>query len=465
MVRNGFLQALQVVSSIVLAQAITPTDYGAFAVAAALVGFARSVGDLGLGQSMLVRREMNEADLSTCAAVVLFTSISVGSLVTVAALGINAGLLSGTSAALLTAAYAGTLVVDAFRFGPIVRLSRTLRFREVAVATTAEALASYAIQIALLLLGLGIWALVLGGYARSIVGVIVYARLAGPIVRPRVGARLRTLVAEGAPYQGPIVLTSALGALLPLIVAAALSPRDLGLWAWSTILAVPVAQALVTIQSVLVPSLARLYEQYRDQFQDACDRSARLVALIAGACAGALFGLAPAVVEQIFGARWTGATGAVQATVLGVVPFALFQFLSAILASRGQAALRFKCALIASFASLASIYPLMDIAGVTGAAVASAVVGPGVDAVLLAYFAKVPLRRAGSNALIALVSIGAISLLAARGADSPAGLALASLSTGVAALMLIWMIDRTVLSYAWSLLRKQRPDQPAKSAS
>jgi O-antigen/teichoic acid export membrane protein len=460
--RNGFVQGLQVVSSIVLAQAITPNEYGAFAIAAALVGFARAIGDLGLGQSLVVNREFDERDLRTAAAIVLSTSISVGALVALAGVTIDAGLLSGANAAALTAAYAGTLVVDALRFGPIVRLMRALRFREIALATTAEALAGYALQVLLLLCGLGVWALVLGGYARSITGVLVYAHLGGPIARPQLGDRTRALLREGLPYQGPIVLMAALGVLLPLIVAADLGARDLGLWAWSTILAVPVAQALITIQSVLLPSLARLHGQYRDQFQAACDRSARLIALLAAAGAAALFGLAPELVEQIFGAKWIPATNAVQVTLLGIVPLALLQLLSAVLASQGQAAVRLRCALIASLVSLAVIYPLMRLAGITGAAIASAVVWPTADVLLLARVAHVPLRRTGLNIVTTLGSVGAVSLLLGRVADTPTRLAGACIAVVMAALVLAWVIDRSVLRYAWSLLRK--PDAGASTA-
>jgi O-antigen/teichoic acid export membrane protein len=345
-----------------------------------------------------------------------------------------------------------------------VRLSRALRFREIAVATTAESLAGYVAQVVLLLFGFGVWALVIGAYVRSITGVLAYARLGGPIARPHLGPLARSLVREGLPYQGPIVLIGALGALLPLIVAAALGAHDLGLWAWSTILAVPVAQALITIQGVLLPSLARLYGQYRSQFLKACDHTARLISLLAATGAAAVFGLAPELVAQIFGERWIGATGAVQVTVLGIVPLAILQLLSAVLAARGQAGVRLRCAVIASLVTLALIYPLMHVAGVTGAAVASALIWPTADVLLLARPAEVPLRRAGINVLAALVSIGAISVLLGRVADTPLTLGAACAATAVAALALVWAIDRPVLRYAWSLLRKPAVTAPAADA-
>ena len=458
--RNGMLQGLQVVSSIVLAQAITPNDYGAFTIAATLVGLARSVGDLGLSQSLVVHRECDERDLSTSAAIVLFSSISIGSVVALAGVAVNASLLSGTGPAALTAVYAGTLCVDALRLGPIVRLTRALRFRDIAVATTAESLAGYILQVVFLLYGLGVWALVIGAYARSATGVLVYARLGGSIVRPQLGGRVRHLLLEGLSYQGPLLMDGAVGALFPLVVAAALSARELGLWAWSTIFAVPLVQAMLTIQSVLLPSLARLYGQYRAQFLEACERSARLIGLVAAAAVGGVFGLAPEIVAQVFGARWSGATGAVQVTLLGIVPLAILQFLSATLASRGQARVRLRCAFVAAGTTLAFMYPLIRLAGVTGAALASAVVGPTVDAVLLARHAEVPLRRAGFNIFAALASIGSISLVLGRAADTPVRLALACLVMTIMALALMWAVDRTVLRYAWSLLATARATAP-----
>ncbi|MGI8801372.1 MAG: oligosaccharide flippase family protein [Solirubrobacteraceae bacterium] len=459
--RNGFLQALQVVSSIVLAQAIVPSEYGAFTVAATLVGLARAVGDLGLSQSLVVRQDFDEKDLGTSAAIVLASSISIGSLVGLAGVAISLGLLSGVGSAALTAVYAGTLVVDALRLGPIVRLTRMLRFRQIAMATMLESLAGYVVQIVLLLSGLGVWALVLGAYARSIIGLVAYVKLGGPIARPRGGDRMRALLRDGVPYQGPLLLDGLQGAVVPLVVVGALGAHALGLWAWSTILAVPLAQALITLQSVLLPSLARLYGQYRAQFLEASERSVRLIALLAAAAAGSLFGLAPDLVRHLFGVRWVGATGAVQVTLLGIVPLAMLQFLSANLASRRRAGVRFRCALVASGATLLLIYPLMLVAGVTGAALAVAIVGPSLDAALLAHWAQLPLRRATRNIILALTSIGAISLLLGRGADTPVSLGVACLATAVAAVALVWLIDRSVLRYAWSLLRNRTAAAPA----
>lgn len=450
--RNGLLQGLQVASSIVLAQAITPNDYGAFAVAATLVGMARAVGDLGLSQSLVVRPDFHERDLSASAAIVLASAVCLGAVVALAGVAVNAGLLSGAGPPGLAAAYAGTLVIDAMRLGPIVRLTRALRFRDIAVATTAEAVATYAVQVALLLSGFGLWALVVAQYARAITGVLVYRRLGGPIARPRKG-RLRHLVIDAVPYQGPVILGGVVGALLPLLVAAQLDARGLGLWAWSTIISVPLAAALVTIQSVLVPSLARLHGQYGGRFAQAADRSARLIAVAAGAGAGGAIGLAPDIVAQIFGARWVDATGAVQVALLGLLPLALSQLLSAAMQARGRAVPRLRCALVASVVTLVAVFPLMLLAGVTGAAVASAVIGPAVDALLLARIAAIPLRRATVDGIVALAAVGSASWLLGSAVDTGPELAAACPAIALVAAALMWAIDRSVLRYAVSLLR------------
>jgi PST family polysaccharide transporter len=452
--RNGLVQGLQIVSSLVLARALTPGSYGAFAVASTLVGLGGSIGDLGLGQSLVVHEECDERDLSTSAAIVMPSTVAVVVLLGLAGIAIHGTLLSASSPSLLTAAYAGTLVPAALQLAPTVRLTRALKFRQIGVITTSSILTGYVVQVALLLAGLGVWALVLGTYANVLVSLLISVRLGGPIARPRVGDRLRYLVRDGLPYRGPIILAGALGVALPLIVAAVLGQHRLGLWAWSTILAAPVIAVTTIIQSVLVPTLARLYGQYRDQFLMTCDRAARLIALIAAGAAAALVGLAPEIVRQVFGARWIGATGAVQVTLVGIVPMAFMQFISAVVVVRERARTRFTCSLVASAVALAMAYPLMEWAGVTGAAVTSALVFPVVDCVLLARYAGAPLRRATVNVVTVMVGIGAVSVTLNRFATTPAALAAMSAATGVATLAFLWIVDRTTLVYASSFLRK-----------
>lgn len=451
-VRNGLLQGLQVVSSIVLAHALTPNNYGALAIATTFVGLARAVGDLGLSESLVVRSDFEERDLSTSSVVVISTAISVGSLVAFAGVAVNAGLLSGSGPPLLAGAYAGTLLIDAMRLGPIVRLTRALKFKDIAKASTVEAVVPTFVLVPLLLAGVGLWAVIIAQYARAITGVLAYRRLGGPIARPRRGGR-RGLVRHALPYQGPVILGGLVGVLLPLIVAAELDARGLGLWAWSTILAVPIAAALVTIQSVLLPSLARLYGQYQDRFSQAVDRAARLIAVAAGGGAGAIIGLAPEIIKQIFGPKWIDATGAVQVTLLGLLPLSMSLVVSAAMQARGRALPRLRCAIIASVVTLVVVYPLMLAAGVTGAALASAVVGPTVDMLLLARIAAVPLRRAAYDGSLALAAVGGASLLLGHEVHTAPELAAGCLASAVVAVPLIWAIDRSILKYAWSLLR------------
>jgi O-antigen/teichoic acid export membrane protein len=452
--RNIVLQCVQVVSSIILARAITPNDYGALAVAATLVGLARSIGDLGLSESLVVRADFRERDLSTTSLVVMSSTVVVGILVAVCGVLARGRLLSGSGPPLLAGAYAGTLIIDALRLGPIVRIMRGLRFKDIAVASTAESVATNVALVLLLLLGFGLWGVVLAQYARAVTGAYFYRRLGGPFARPKRGGG-RGLVRDALPFQGPIILSGVVGALLPLIVAGYLDARGLGLWAWSTILAVPLTTAMITIQSVLLPSLARLYGQHEQRFAEAANRSARLIALTAGAGSGAIVGLAPAIIRQIFGSRWAGATGAVQVTLLGLLPLMMSLFLATAMQSRRRAVPRFRCALIASCVTLIVVYPLMLADGVTGAALASAVIGPAVDMLLLARVAAIPLGRASLDGLVALAMAGALSSFLGPEVHSIPQLAATAVVTGAAVPLIMWIIDRPVLRYAWKLLRSR----------
>jgi O-antigen/teichoic acid export membrane protein len=166
-----------------------------------------------------------------------------------------------------------------------------------------------------------------------------------------------------------------------------------------------------------------------------------------------MIGLAPNLIEHIFGPKWTAATGAVQATLFGVLPLALSLLVAAAMQARGRAVPRLRCAVIASVATLLVVYPLMLAAGVTGAAIASAVVAPAVDLLLLARIAAIPLRRAACDGTIALVAVGGLSLLIAHEADTAPILAVGCVAIVILAMPLMWAIDRAILKYAWGLLR------------
>lgn len=457
--RNLLIQGLQIASAIVVARLITPDLYGAFAVAAILAGFARTLGDLGVSQALIARPRIGPTDLPASAFITCATAILGGSLAVLVALLLDATVLAEPAMA-MTAAMSGALLVDAFRVGPIIRTQRDLRFKAVAAVTLIESLALYLAQVALLLVGFGIWALVLAQYARSIAGVLAYRKVGGSIVRPAASRHVLALVSASWAYQGPLILTGLAGAVLPLMVAASLGSEQLGYWAWGTILAVPIAQTLIAVQAVLMPSFSRMLEHGERAADASAELTARLLAVGVGVLAGGLVGLAPALVTYVFGERWEPATPAVQLYVIGVVPLVFVHVVVAVMDAHGEARRRLRAAVASIAAGLFVTYPLIRLAGIEGAVVATSMVVPLVDLLLLCRGPHPRLGRAFRNAALAFLIAAVAAAGLERTVHSLTDLVLATAMSGVVMAMVAATVDADVTRRAWRVLRRETAPQP-----
>jgi O-antigen/teichoic acid export membrane protein len=327
-----------------------------------------------------------------------------------------------------------------------------------------ETAALYLTQIALLIAGFGIWALIVAQLVRSATGLASLAAFAHGLVRPRLSSRVRSLIRRSVAFQGPAVLTGTLGLVVPLIVISMLGTDDLGLWSWSVVFATPLMTVLIGIHAVAMPTLARMSFDFAERSTEAASLMSRATVLIAASGAGTLFGFAPQIVPLLFGERWTGAVGAVQASLVGVIPAAFSYSLAAVVDSRSRPGARLGAALTGGLVGVVALFPLASAFGVTGAAVASGIVVPAVDAMILARIAAIPLRRAVRNAALVGSILASISLILGPLAETIPVLILLLAATTLAALGLARVLDpRVVLLLLRFALRREGAAPPNAS--
>jgi PST family polysaccharide transporter len=453
--RNGGVQVMQIASSLVVARLLVPAEYGTFAIAAVLVGFARMAGDLGFSASMTVAPTIERRDLQGATFIGVTAAVIAAVAIGVAGYFMNAASPS-VLGHLVTAILAISLVIDAMRLGPTVVLSRGLLFQRVALVAIVETFALYLVQIGLLIAGAGVWALVIGQIARSIVGAGVLARLGSGFVRPKRVPAMRSRIRTSLPYQGPAILSGLSGLVLPLIIVAQLGKTGVGLWAWATVLSAPFTAIFIGIHQISMASFARLRREVINKANVAELLVARLTLLTAAVAAGGLYGLAPSIVTFIFGERWEPAVGAVQANLVGLVPFALVYVLAASLDARMQPRRRLIAALIGTACAIAAVLPLSLTLGVTGAAIAGAIVAPLVDALILVGLARVLVARAITGAIVVLAGAGLVSTAMETTVQSWQTLVLALSVSILAASVLALCVDRHAVQQAARYLRRRR---------
>jgi O-antigen/teichoic acid export membrane protein len=235
----------------------------------------------------------------------------------------------------------------------------------------------------------------------------------------------------------------------------ALSTREIGLWAWSTVLATPLITLTAQLHHVAFPSLARLNEHHLDRYDEVVRTVARLQFLFASVAVGVLGGLALPMVRLVFDPRWLEATGAARAALLGVLPLALATLLAAALEARGRPYQRLRSMIMSSAGGLVAALFLAHAFGVTGAAVGVFIVVPLLDVLFLLRAAPVDLRRAiVDGVVLTSVTLGVASLAASR-VDSLTDLFAAGSAIGLLGLGLIAVVDPKPVRRAWSLLRRR----------
>jgi O-antigen/teichoic acid export membrane protein len=456
--RTLFVQILQVVSSIVTARHLAPSSYGAFAIATALLGFAKYIGDLGVANSFILSSHVSDAKmrLGSCMAVVL-AGISAS---VILLLGDSlASVLGGRASeegALVMYVLSLTLVIDALRFGPTVRLTRELQFGRIGVIGVVESAVLFVTQIVALLLGFGLAALVAAQVLRSLTGTVTAAVVGGGISLRWPTFEAAHLIKVGFPFQVPAIITGAVGFFLPVVVASQLKAHGLGLWAWATVLATPLLSLLLVLQSVVLPSLAALRrERSAERADEATSLLLRVVLLLAAVGGGVLFGFAERIISEIFDPRWLGAVGAVRVTLIGVVPLSLATVLAAAVESRFRPVPRAIATAIAAATALALVVPLAHAYGVTGAALATALVMPLVDSAVLLFVAKIAVGRAMVNVAITFPAVIAISSAAASIGSGLITLVPTAAATAIVAIALAFVVDRAAVLQLWRAARRR----------
>lgn len=450
----GVMNALQLVSSLVLARALVPEQYGAFAVGATIVGFGRFLGDCGAGSAVIQRPGSDPDDRELGRA---FAIQGLVGLVATVSLVLGAPFVTDafdapSETTWIVALLALTLVVEAPSVVPRVRLRRQQRYQRAQLLGLLPIFVIYTVQISGLVLGFGVWALVVAQVVGSFVMTGTFALLGGGLVWPVLRGSL-DLARRGIAYQGTLIVQATFAVTSLSVIGTALTTDELGLWTWCTVLATPLVSLAQNLQAVTFPSLSRLHEQGGDEHADAIGTAARLQFLFIPLAVGVLCALTGPIISYLFDDRWLRAEHAAQAALVGTLPLLLASLLAAGVDSSGRPGVRLRAMAISSFVGVAAAVPLSHAYGVTGAAAALSVVPPVVDTLILQRTARAPIVRACTNAIV-VGGAGFIIAWLLRGYATGAwSLILVAVSASVMTLLLLPVVDRGPLQRAWTSLR------------
>jgi O-antigen/teichoic acid export membrane protein len=428
-----------------------------FGLALTVVGALRYVGDLGVTYRLEALPRIDDEDRRRGLAIGL-TTAAIGGLLISVIWQLLPLVRSGPAGSRFIVPVLALALVIAAPGGPATAvLNRRLAFRTVATAGLISSLALVVIQIPLLLIGVGIWALVIAYVAASMVNVVYLVVAAHGVLLPSFRGPVFRSIRLSLPYQAPLLAQAAVGLIVSALVASLLGATGIGLFSWSSILATPVVTVVFTLEAVVYPSLARMLRDDGDQYQQATHVVLLTFAALAATAAGAYVGLVPSIVRYIFAPRWLPATGAVQLALVGVVPLSLVAGCASIVNSQGRPARRLRASLAAGATATILTVPLALAAGVTGAAIVAYVISPTVEVLVLASQARARLGHLALRIARIALPLSALSFALERAVSSPASFALAVLIAGVAAPGVLATAERELVRTLWRQIRDRPP--------
>jgi O-antigen/teichoic acid export membrane protein len=313
--KGTLAQVMGLLSTIVVARLLLPSQLGIYAIAVTISTFLLMLGG-GVGMAgALIRRPTapEHADLRAYVALQLIvSSVLVGVVILVTR---PFGLVGQLTAVMVVGA-----PITAFRGAGLVVLERQLLYKLIATAETAEMMVYYVWTIVTVAIGWGLWGLATATVARSIVGTAFMVALSPTgVVWPRYDRRrIRSMLGIGVRVQAVDFVLAFRDQILVLGTAAISSVTVVAYWGL-VLRALQAPQTLLlTLLRVSFPAMSRTRAAGGDP-GSMLPKLLPAATILTGTLLAPLAGAAPALVPFLFGAKWSPAADALSLACLAVV--------------------------------------------------------------------------------------------------------------------------------------------------
>lgn len=461
--RSGFLwQALAfggarlslLLSTIVLARVLGPTDFGLVALAVVMVLALTVVADLGVSQA-LVYQPLTRRRLGTA------TLLALGGSATLALVwAVSAPLVASATGhagnGLMLASLGAVIVLTALGQVPDAVLRRELKFSRRLPAEISRGLGRGVVAIVLALNGFGPWSLVIGEIAGAAAFAVVSWVMAAPALPPvrewADAQQARNLLGFGAPAALNGALATAVLNVDYVIVAGMLGSTAVGIYFVG--FRVPELLVLSVFQvfsQVAYPVYAKVHGD-AERLRRAYLLSLRVQSTYGLVVGAALAAAAPVMVPVLFGEQYDEAVMVTQA----IAAYVVFRSLTAGAVDVFKAVGRPQLGVLLGLARLSVLVPTLLLATrweVSGVAAAQALVALAFVFLTLRVVGRLlglqvgpVLRQFGTGVLAAGAAALAVATVGWWGGEPDLLLLVAQ---GAAAVLVaattVWLVDRDLL--------------------
>jgi O-antigen/teichoic acid export membrane protein len=455
--RTGLLRILSLIGTVLLARILAPADFGVFAVIVLLTSVLIPFGDLGLGATLIQRREPpTETDIATA-----FTAQQVMWLILLVVMWLAAPLihLAGpgmpADADWMIRVAAVAVYFNQLRSVPVSMMSRVLRFGPLAAIEVVQQVAYAVVAVGLALAGAGAWSFVMAMLAQFGLGALLTYVVWGR--RPRIGidrVALRGLLGFSVTFQATYFLALFREGLVPAFGGLAGGVSGIGFLNFGQRLGRLLGSVDEIVSRVAFPAFSRLQTDAPRRAQ-ALVHVVEMTALAFGFVLCWAIAVAPTLIEIAFSEIWLPATPVFQLTAVAVLITLPAGFMRIVAYSMGLA----RPMLIWTFIPIVvtfAVFPLLLLAfGLVGGGIGFVVfavvqlLGMHWSTHRLAPFPWLRLGRIYAVAALAAVCAAA-SLLLVNGL---VGLIVSGLVAVAAYALLLFVFERAQVVRSWRLLR------------
>ncbi|PZS37566.1 MAG: lipopolysaccharide biosynthesis protein [Pseudonocardiales bacterium] len=289
------------IMTVILARILTAADFGLFALALLVLNVFDYAKDLGVTLALVQQR----GPWRRLAPTGLTLSVAFGVLASAAALSlapIIASALRHPELVPMVQVLGAGLLISSLGAVPVSLLRRRIDFRGRLVPEVSGALVKTVLSVGLALAGLGVWSLVWGQLAASVLTALMYWGVARTAVRPGFD---RTVAVELARFGLPATLVSLVAFGIYncdyVAIGRQLGDEQLGFYTLAYRLPELVVLMLCnTVSEVLFSSLSR-WQHDRAALADHYLRAVRVVLALTAPLGFGMAALAPEVVEVLYG--------------------------------------------------------------------------------------------------------------------------------------------------------------------
>lgn len=463
---NIGMRVISVISTVILARILDPSDFGLVALALVLISTSNLFSGLGMRQALI----QTDLDRSTAAASALGVTIVAGSVFTILVF-FNAGflgeLLGNPETGKLLRWMAIIVLFQSVALVPEALLQKLMMFGRTSSGMIIPELVYVGVSITLALNNHGVWSLVYASICRSVVRVFILVMLcpgwewANPL-----GGNLqsaKTLLRFGIQSTGSGFISFLNSVMDNLVVGKLLGVQALGYYSKSYDFSTNTIDTFNrVIGTVLFPSYA-IIQKDRERLTNAYVRSLRLVSYVTVPISLGMLAVAPDIVVILLGEKWAPMIPSFQILSGMCLVRSISSTTSPLFLATGNPGFDLKAGLVVTILAVIGMFGFLSygISGVALAFLLAHIAGLGFNMFQVRSLFEGAARRMIATitpvigaGLIMVLSVIVTRNFADKGALSPVLFLVLLISAGaVTYILALWILQRNHFKETISVLR------------